>query len=88
MAQVDFKLRDYLGPHNRKPYNRLVPDLEEARAAGHTVYLWNVAEQLMLAGHSGDGLGERPWHDGKGCWYRTAKDCIDMRNGKSDDLMD
>ena len=50
--QVDIKLRDYLTPGNRRPYDQLAPDLESALADGHSTYLWSVPGYFMLAGHS------------------------------------
>jgi hypothetical protein len=77
--KIDLKLRDYLVPGGIKPYNNLVPDLENAFNAGHTVYLWSVPGFFMLAGHP--DLKSRPWSDGK-LWYKTAQDALKGKNGK------
>jgi len=84
MVKVDFKLRDYLTPGNRRPYIQLAPDLEAALAAGDTVYLWSVPGFFMLSGHpdtSNLGPKYRAWSDGDK-WYKTAADCLKSKNGK------
>lgn len=82
--KVDFNLRDYLSPGGRHPYDRLAPDLEAALARGATVYLWSVPGFFMASGHPDPGehgAKWRPWSDGNK-YYKTAKDCIRMKNGK------
>jgi hypothetical protein len=80
MNTIDIKLRDYLRPGGIKSYSSLIPDLENAFNAGHTVYLWSVPGFLMLAGHP--DLKSRPWSDGKDLWYKSAKDALNYKNGK------
>lgn len=85
MAKVDFRLRDYLRPGGTRPYEALVPDLEGALANGDTVYLWSVPNFFMLSGHpdpNNYGKKWRPWSDGY-AWYKTAKDCLNHKNGKA-----
>jgi len=78
---ANFELREYLKPGGFRSYEKLFPDLENARQRGFTVYLWGCAGHFILSGHPGDELGDRPWHDGEGFWYKTAKDASDHRNG-------
>ena len=85
MTKVDFNLRDYLMPGGIRPYASLAPDLEAALQAGNTVYLWSVPGFFMLSGHpdaSNIGKRYRPWSDGN-LFYKLAKDCLLMKNGKS-----
>lgn len=77
----DFNLRDYLFPGAKYPYDRLAPDLEGALSRGFNVYLWSVPGFFMLSGSPELVQYDRPWSDGDK-WYRTAKDCIRMKNGK------
>lgn len=84
MTTVNFKLRDYLIPGNRRPYSELAPDLEGAVASGNIVYLWSVPGFFMLSGHpdtSNIGQKWRAWSDGEK-WYITAADCLKGKNGK------
>jgi hypothetical protein len=70
--QADFRLRDYLSPGGRYPYDDLASDLEAALAQGYTVYLFSVPGFMMLAGHP-DALQDAdpaPWHP---CDYNTEK---------------
>ena len=78
MTTTNIELRDYLMPGGRHPYSRLFSDMETALAAGHTVYVWSVAGHMMAAGHPGSA---RQWSDGER-YYKTAKDCIDRKNGR------
>jgi hypothetical protein len=52
-----FRLRDYLSPGAKYPYNDLFKDLDAAFDEGIDVYLWSVPGYLILAGHPGHG-----WH--------------------------
>ena len=82
ITKIDFRLADYLRPRGTRPYDTLAPDLEEALADGYTVYLWSVPNFFMLAGHPDLVQYGRPWSDGN-AWYKTAKDCINGKNGKA-----
>jgi hypothetical protein len=75
-GEAVFRLRDYLVPGGRYPYSELAADLEEALAAGNTVYLYSVPGFMMLAGHP-DGEGE-PWHvtDSRDAYFERAMDAL------------
>jgi hypothetical protein len=82
--KVDFKLRDYLSPGGKYPYDRLAEHMEAELARGNTVYVWSVPGFFMLSGHpdpNNYGKKWRAWSDGN-YDYKTAKDALRMKNGK------
>jgi hypothetical protein len=78
--KAEFNLRDYLSPGGRKPYSQLCPDMERAMQDGCHVYLWSVAGHFVLSGSKME-FSDRHWSDGDR-YYKTAKDCLDKKNGK------
>jgi len=60
-----FRLRDYLCPGGKYPYDDLRKDMQAAFNAGLHIYLWSLPNHLVLAGHP--DLSENP--DNLGCWH-------------------
>lgn len=59
-SDATFKLRDYLSPGGRFPYEELASDMETAWLKGYSVYLYSVPDFLMVsAGHY--GKQNKPW---------------------------
>lgn len=79
MKDCDIELRDYLSPGGKYPYNQLFRDMQAAFDAGRAVYVWSVPGFMIAAGHPDDTSGY-PWSDGRGGWYATPRDCINMEN--------
>lgn len=81
-----YKLKDYLGPNGKYPYDSLPEELENMRREGYVVYVWSVPGFMMVAGHpdTEDYKPEYPWH-GNREYYKTAKDCIAIKNGIPED---
>ena len=73
--EASFRLRDYLTPNGKYPYNDLPNDLESALNAGYTVYLFSVPGFMMLAGHPD---ADKPWHttDYGDKYFKTAKQAL------------
>lgn len=78
---VELRLRDYLQPGGKYPYNKLFEDMEAALAAGNRVVVISVPGFVMASGNPGY---LRPWNDNERT-YKSAKDCVNKRNGKKID---
>jgi len=79
--KVILYLRDYLVPGGIHPYEQLPVDMEKAFAGGNDVTVVSVPGFTMAMAFDEFRNSERPWSDGNGFYYKTAKDCIDIRNG-------
>ena len=80
-----FRLKDYLSPGNRYPYNDLPNDLEAARRQGLAVSLLSVPGFLMV-GAFPDAPGKRPskkpwWTSSMGKFreFATAREALKNR---------
>ncbi len=75
-----FRLRDYLSPGGKYPYDDLAPDLESAFSAGYVVYLFDVPGNMMVTGYplEEDDDDYRPWAnmDCRDMYYGTAKEAL------------
>ncbi len=83
-----FELRDYLQPGGIYPYKQLPEDMEHYLKQGYTVYVYSVPGFMMAAGHPNLVESSYPWSDGHELSYKTAKDCIDLKNGLTDEELE
>ena len=88
VTEVTLYLKAYTGPHGRYPYDTLAKKMEEHHKNGVRVHVISVPGFLMAMNHFDNFFDDdtRPWSDCDGSYYKTAQDCISMKNGREFDI--